>query len=70
MSPGAWTDPSGSNSYSRITCRLRSARSVPRMELHFIADDLDGHAWYVDLVADFVEDVERFAASLDEVIED
>jgi hypothetical protein len=36
------------------------------MELHFIADDLDAHAWYVDLVADFVEDVERFAASLDE----
>ena len=36
------------------------------MELHFIADDLDEHAWYVDLVADFVEEVERFAASLDE----
>jgi hypothetical protein len=30
------------------------------MELHFIADDLEDHAWYVDLVADFVEDVELF----------
>jgi hypothetical protein len=41
------------------------------MELHFIADDLDEHTWYVDLVADFVEDVERFARSLtaDEVVE-
>jgi hypothetical protein len=39
------------------------------MELHFIADDLADHAWYVDLVADFVDDVERFAATLDEVIE-
>ena len=36
------------------------------MELHFIADDLEEHAWYVDLVADFVEDVARFAASVDE----
>jgi hypothetical protein len=36
------------------------------MELHVIADDLAEHAWYVDLVADFVEDVERFAASVDE----
>ena len=35
------------------------------MELHFIADDLDQHAWYVDLVADFVEDVEAFVAALD-----
>ena len=35
------------------------------MELHFIADDLDEHAWYVDLVADFVEDIEAFAAALD-----
>jgi hypothetical protein len=32
------------------------------MELHYIADDLDEHTWYVDLVADFVEDVLRFAA--------
>ena len=30
------------------------------MELHFIADDLDEHAWYVELVADFIEDVEAF----------
>src|SRR5204863_67222 len=30
------------------------------MELHFIADDLEEHAWYVDLVADFIEDVEAF----------
>ena len=27
------------------------------MELHYIADDLEDHAWYVELVADFVEDV-------------
>ena len=36
------------------------------MELHFIADDLEDHVWYVDLVADFVEDVERFVAAFDE----
>jgi hypothetical protein len=35
------------------------------MELHFIADDLEEHAWYVDLVADFIEDVEAFVAALD-----
>ena len=35
------------------------------MELHFIADDLEDHAWYVDLVADFVEDVLAFVAALD-----
>jgi hypothetical protein len=29
-------------------------------ELHFIEDDLDEHIWYVELVADFVEDVELF----------
>ena len=42
------------------------------MELHFIADDLDEHVWYVDLVADFVEDVERFvvAAFDEEIVED
>ena len=41
------------------------------MELHFIADDLDEHVWYVDLVADFVEDVERFVAAFDEeIVED
>jgi hypothetical protein len=38
------------------------------MELHFIADDLEDHAWYVDLVADFVEDVETFLAQLEEAI--
>jgi hypothetical protein len=38
------------------------------MELHFIADDLEEHAWYVDLVADLVEDVERFAAAFGEEI--
>jgi hypothetical protein len=30
------------------------------MELHFIEDDLEEHTWYVDLVADFIEDVELF----------
>jgi hypothetical protein len=35
------------------------------VELHFIADDLADHAWYVDLVADFVEAVEAFVATLD-----
>jgi hypothetical protein len=39
------------------------------MELHFIADDLEEHVWYVDLVADFVEDVERYVAAFDEVVE-
>lgn len=34
------------------------------MELHFIEEDLEEHAWYVDLVADFVEDVQRFALQL------
>jgi hypothetical protein len=43
-------------------------RSVPGMELHFIADDLEEHAWYVDLVADFVEDVEEFLAQLEEAL--
>ena len=28
--------------------------------LHYIEDDLAEHAWYVELVADFVEVVERF----------
>jgi hypothetical protein len=32
-------------------------------ELHFIEQDLEGHEWYVELVADFVEAVELFAAS-------
>ena len=39
------------------------------MELHVIADDLADHSWYVELVADFIEDVEYFIASVDEVIE-
>jgi hypothetical protein len=39
------------------------------MELHFIADELEDHAWCVDLGAGFVEDVERFVATVDEVIE-
>jgi hypothetical protein len=41
------------------------------MELAYIAADLDEHTWYVDLVADFVEDVERFTRSLaaDELVE-
>ena len=39
------------------------------MELHYIADDLDEHAWYVELVADLVEDVERFVARRDELAE-
>jgi hypothetical protein len=30
------------------------------MELHFIEEDLEEHTWYVDLVADFIEDVELF----------
>jgi len=38
------------------------------MELHFIAVDLEEHVWYVDLVADFVEDVERFVATFDGVV--
>jgi hypothetical protein len=36
------------------------------MELHFIADDLDDHNWYVDLVAEFVVDVEAFLGELEE----
>ena len=38
------------------------------MELHYIADDLAEHAWYVDLVADFVEDVEAYLAQLEEAL--
>ena len=37
------------------------------MELHFIADDLDEHAWYVDLVADFIDDVEAFLSEREEL---
>ena len=38
------------------------------MELHLIADDLAEHAWYVDLVADFIEDVEAFLRELEEAV--
>jgi hypothetical protein len=38
-------------------------------ELHFIEDDLEEHNWYVDLVADFVEDVQRFVLQLAELDE-
>jgi hypothetical protein len=34
------------------------------VELHYIEDDLAEHAWYVELVADFVEVVEKFAAAV------
>jgi hypothetical protein len=34
--------------------------------LFFIADDLEEHAWYVDLVADFIADVEDFLGELEE----
>ncbi|HEY3543060.1 MAG TPA: hypothetical protein VGK79_11010 [Gaiellaceae bacterium] len=34
------------------------------MELHFIEDDLEEHTWYVELVADFIEDVGLFVASV------
>jgi hypothetical protein len=30
------------------------------MELHYIEQDLEGHNWYVELAADFIEVVERF----------
>jgi hypothetical protein len=40
----------------------------PPMELHFIADDLEEHAWYVDLVADFIEDVEVYLGELEEAV--
>lgn len=36
-------------------------------QLHFIEEDLEEHTWYVDLVADFVEDVQRFAMLLAEL---
>lgn len=54
------------NSYSRLMDRLRSRFTLVRMELHFIADDLEDHVWYLDLVADFVDDVQRFAALVGE----
>jgi hypothetical protein len=42
------------------------------MELYFIADDLEEHAWYVDLTADMIEQVElylRYVADLADVEE-
>lgn len=36
------------------------------MELHFIADDLEEHAWYADLVADFIDDVEGYLGEREE----
>jgi len=36
------------------------------VEPYYIADDLEEHAWYVDLVADFIEDVEAFLGELEE----
>lgn len=34
--------------------------------LSFIADDLEDHAWYVDLVAEFIGDVEDYLSELEE----
>jgi hypothetical protein len=34
--------------------------------LFFIADDLDEHAWYVDLVADFIAGLEEYLGELEE----
>jgi hypothetical protein len=39
------------------------------MELHFVEEDLEEHSWYVELVADFIEDVERFVLQLPELEE-
>lgn len=33
---------------------------------YFIEDDLADHSWYVELVADLVADVERFAAAVED----
>jgi hypothetical protein len=38
-------------------------------ELHLIEHDLDNHEWYVELVADFVEVVERFVLALGDLHE-
>jgi hypothetical protein len=51
------------DSYNALTELLRGRSTLVRMELHFIADDLEEHTWYVELVADFVDDVRRFAAA-------
>jgi hypothetical protein len=39
---------------------------LPAVELYFIADDLEEHAWYVDLVADFIDDVEAYLGDREE----
>jgi hypothetical protein len=39
------------------------------MGLYFIEQDLEEHTWYVELVADFVEDVERFVLQQPELEE-
>jgi hypothetical protein len=36
------------------------------VELHYIVDDLEEHTWYVDLVADFIDDVVAFLAEVEE----
>jgi hypothetical protein len=36
-------------------------------QLHLIERDLADHEWYVELVADFVEDVQLFVWELEEV---
>jgi hypothetical protein len=33
--------------------------------LFFIAEDLEDHAWYVDLVADFIADVEDYLSEVE-----
>jgi hypothetical protein len=35
-------------------------------QLHYIEADLEEHDWYVELVADFVEDVQLFVWALAE----
>ena len=50
----------GSTSYSGITEPLRTGRSVRRVEMYFIAKDLEDHSWYVDLTADMIEQVELY----------
>ena len=41
------------------------------MELHFIADDLDNHAWYEELFSRMIGDAEAYVAgwaACDEVV--
>ena len=37
-------------------------RSLRRVELHYIADDLENHAWYEELFVQTIADVEAYAA--------